>query len=366
MYKIEICRDLNQIIEREKEWKSFEKHIDNQNITSSYDWNYNFLITFMNREDNQFGYNKKLLIMFLYKEGNLIGICPFIKITKKKYGLRATFIEFIGQQWAATFLDILGKDLTDSEVNIFIDYIYKNEKFDVLQLKYIPDRTQNFKVNSKGFTVLSACPYINVSNYESFDDFKDKEYSKNLKRNFIKAKNKIGNQGYTLESFSTNISDENFSEIISVSKRKLADGKHSIYLDEYKKNFVKTMIQVMESNVSLSYVNNKLSAYRLNFFYGNYKYSFDASYERDYKKFELGAHSIETSIEDSFNKKVVIHSEGTGIDPYKMKFMQGLEKIYSFTRKGNTLKSSFLYRREIKKALLTEEEYYKGAPVLEK
>ncbi len=45
-------------------------------------------------------------------------------------------IEFIGQQWGGTFIDIIGRGLSKEDVDYIMGYVYSNYKFDLLHFKY--------------------------------------------------------------------------------------------------------------------------------------------------------------------------------------------------------------------------------------
>ena len=66
------------------EWIDFEKKVDNKNITSSYLWQRVWWKHFGHIDNNQYGYDKKLSILFLYnEEKELRAIAPFCIIKRK-------------------------------------------------------------------------------------------------------------------------------------------------------------------------------------------------------------------------------------------------------------------------------------------
>src|SRR5665648_747369 len=86
------------------EWINFEKKVDNTNITSSYLWQRTWWQHFGRINNEQYGYNKKLSILFLYNEKKeLRAIAPFCIVKRKlKRIFHYTVVEFIAQQWGAT------------------------------------------------------------------------------------------------------------------------------------------------------------------------------------------------------------------------------------------------------------------------
>ena len=93
------------------------------------------------------------------------------------------------------------------------------------------------------------------------------------------------------------------------------------------------------SEVIFITLNGQRAAYRLNVIFNQKKYCLDASYDREYKKFQIGALSVDVSIRDSFDKKLHFHSEGTGTEFYKTKFIKNISSNYTLLKRGNTVLS---------------------------
>jgi len=359
--KIKLIHNFNDFQLLENDWKKLEIATNQRNITSSFDYLINWWICFKDiNEDGNFGYNKELLILFLYNEDELLAIVPLVKLYRKKFGLKIKYIEFLSQQWGAAFLDIIAIRLDSEQIKFIVDWIYENEKFDVLQLKHIPEDSCLIDIYNKDITVLSACPEIDLRGFNNFEDFKEKIFSKNVKQNFRKAINKITKNQITYEEKIFNsINNELFSLIAEISRSKLIDDKESIYLNPSMRNFCKALYTVFPFSLVVIYLNNKPVAYRTNLFYKNMKMCFDAAYDREYKEYNLGAFSVNFSINESFEKKIQFHSEGPGVDFYKLHFCKKLYKIYTLTRKGNTFLSYFIYKKAKLINLEKQEDYLK-------
>lgn len=326
------------------EWIDFEKKVDNKNITSSYLWQKTWWKHFGHIDNNQYGYDKKLSILFLYNEKKeLRAIAPFCIVKRKfKKIFHYTIVEFIAQQWGATYLDIISNKLSEGEYNFIFDWLKKNRKYDLIHLRYIPEFTSNFDLKSENATVLSGCPELEKLDYENIR----KNYSRNTINNIKKSYNKILKNKIIFDKIDSYELDDNLlCEIIKVSKTKLLDNKHSIYVDKIKEVFIKEIYNKMNFNCNGIYFNKKLVAYRTNTIYNKGKYCFDAAFSREFRKYNLGILSVDFSIEDSCSKKLVYQCEGTGIDSYKLKFTKKVCKIYNVLYKGNTLKMvSFIKR----------------------
>lgn len=359
-YNVVLINSTEDFLRFSHQWKEFEQTVNNLNLTTSFDNLFTWWEALKNIDNNQYGYKKQLRILLLFRNKELIAIAPFVKIYRTKYFFKLSYIEFLGQQWGGTYCDIIGNDLRKNEINCIFQWIYENEKFDILKLSYIPEYTKNFDIKSDDCFILSGCPVIDLQRFISFEEYQNETYSKNLKQNMRTAMNRMRNnhEFYEVEIIE-NINEEHFEIIKELSLSKLVDHKvkHSLYTNVEKSIFVKNMLSKCKHSLLIIKINDRPAAYRLNIIYSNIKYCLDASYDRSYPKYELGSISVDESIKDSFNKKYTLHSEGTGIDYYKLKFCKQICKIYTHIEKGNSILSSFVFPR-IKAAIQYQENKF--------
>ena len=270
----------------------------------------------------------------------MTAIAPFVKLFRKIGGIKISFLEFLGQQWGAVYLDIIAKELSSDEKDCIFQWLYKNTQYSVLFLKYIPQHTTFFKKGE--LYTYSACPQVNLHEYFSFEDYKNKFYSKNLKQNLRTAANRIEKNKDILKKTIEEINKNTLIDIVKISKSKLNDNKGWVYGDKNKLDFFTRIYQTMPSNVSFLKINGENSAYRTNIIFNHHKFCLDASYDRNYNKYELGAFSVELNLNDSFERKLHTECMGPGIDIYKFKFTKDLTCLYFFLKKGNRLFSRLL------------------------
>lgn len=328
-----------QLEEIKSDWKLLDKETGHKNICSSYDWIKNWWDVFKNVNNNNLGIKKKLLIVYAYDANKLILVWPLMELTRNFYGINLKSIEFIGQQWSGIYYDIILNRNHEEVVNKAIKYLYKKVKFDFLYMRYLPDTSilnKYFK-----FHFFTKVPEVNLSNYESFDRYCKNNYSKGHMQNLRTGLNRIAKNKDIFNKSTETINKINFESIISISKSKLLDSKKWIYGDSYKREFYKRLFNRFNSNVVFIKINNINAAYRANLIFNNMKVCLDASYDRNFPRYELGIHSVNKNIEDSFEKKLEIHSLGPGLDLYKFKFTKNVRNLYFTIIKGNTILSIF-------------------------
>ena len=191
---------------------------------------------------------------------------------------------------------------------------------------------------------MSGCPELEKLDYENIR----KNYSRNTINNIKRSYNKILKNKIVFDKIDSHEFNDNLlCKIIKVSKTKLLDNKHSIYVDKIKEAFLTEIYNKMNFTCNGIYFNKKLVAYRINAIYNKGKYCFDAAYSRKFRKYNLGILSMDYSIENSCSKKLFYQCEGTGIDSYKLKFTKKVCKIYNVLYKGNTLKSGLIYKKRL-------------------
>jgi hypothetical protein len=347
------------------EWIDFEKKVDNKNITSSYLWQRTWWKHFGHIDNSQYGYDKKLSIFFLYNEKKeLRTIAPFCIVKRKfKKIFHYTIVEFIAQQWGATYLDFISSNLSKNEFDYVFDWLKKNRKYDLIHLCYIPEFTSNFDLKGENATVLSGCPEVEG---ESYSDVREKYYSKNLQHKLNRIHNKIIRENININNIIMNGENilNSVNNISFVSKSKEYSGKHSIYLDTKKESFIKDLIFNFsgKSNCILLFYNKKLCAYNLGFYYHKKYFAFDASYNRkiiELANYSIGNITFDKLLEDTILKGIDKFCFGTGIDSYKLGFTKKVCKIYSVLYKGNNLTSGLIYKKRLSMDKHTENNFLK-------
>jgi hypothetical protein len=337
VYKV--VQSTSDLVNLKDLWVALDIETQHQNISSSYNWIYNWWMVFKKVENNKFGFEKELIIVCGYNNHKLELVCPLIKLKRKKYGFSFTFIEFLGQQWSGVYYDIIS---LKGHKNMFTEvhrFIKSNFKFDFIHLRYIPDSSEHYKTNF--LFNFSQCPEITISDYLSFEDYLKSNYSKGHKQNLRTGLNRAKKENNELEKTIENLDDKNYSKVVNLSKSKLNDNKAWLYGDNQKFNFYKKIHKCFDSNVVFVKVNGIEVAYRTNLIFNRLKLCTDASYDRNAPRYELGIHSVDENIKDSFNKKIINHSLGPGMDPYKLKFTKKTNNLKILFLKGNTIKSCF-------------------------
>lgn len=341
-FKIELIRNEKDFMGKESEWKTFEKYLNHRSITMTYDYLFTFWHYFKKYDSHNLGYKRDLLILFLYKNDNLYAIVPFCKIKKRRKKLLGVkYIEFLGQQFLTNYCDIISKEMDKDGIEFLINWLYKNEKFDLINLTQIPEYSPLIEYFKKNVYCYSACPEFSLDTYQSYQEYSQKNYSANHRQNLRTALHRINKNGMVYSELIKNLTNDDFPEIIRLARSKLEDNKYCIYDDIVKLNFSKEIYKKFDAQVCFIQLNDINVSFRTNIFFNGLKFCYDASYDRDYEFYSPGNLAVDLSIRDSFKTRVKSHSEGWGMDFYKIRFIKSLTIIYNFVFKGNTISSNF-------------------------
>lgn len=326
-------RETYAILEREGE------HL----LNTSYIWTKTWWDVF--RDHTVFGYDKQIYLIRVLRESvpcAMLALMRYKKVVRKSMGLVSyTTLGICGDVWGATFEGILG-DLSVEETQELMNFVRRSISYDQLIFSHIPAASPLMQVIPNQI-LLSACPTISLVDYDDYDQFLHKIYSKKLQRNIRARKRHAINDGRELTFQSKCFSDVDFCTLKSLSISKLASGKHSIYLDSTKERFIKCLLKYHLGNVVVVKCGEEPVAYRLNFFVGKKKYCVDASYNREFSKYGVGIMSLDASLRDTFELGQTCHCEGTGVDTYKLECLKTVIPIYVLSEPGNTWKGRLLF-----------------------
>jgi len=319
-------------------WEELEIEYNSTYPSISFKWCYLWWSVFKNVENNTIGYNKKLVIVCCYENDKLVLVAPLIQLKRKIGTLKITFLEFLGQQWGSIAITILKK--YDFVFKDLMEFIKNNVFYHILYLRQIPIRESN--LFSQEIKKYSGSPYVVLTNYANMEDLKIKNYSKSLKQNIRTAYNRIRKDNLTFEMHNEEVCNDNFKDIVRLSKLKLIDDKQCLYLDNNKALFYKEVFMHFPSNVVFVKVNDTNIAYRANIIYNNNKICIDASYDRNFKKYDPGIISVDCNFIDSFSKKLNVDNLGPGLDDYKLKFTKDIQYLGYLLIPGNLFGSLIL------------------------
>ncbi|NOU59279.1 GNAT family N-acetyltransferase [Marinifilum caeruleilacunae] len=296
--------------------------------TNRFEWISCWYEVFKKVENNIVGFNKKPYIITVYKGEELVAIVPLVKLVRKylKF-IRISFLEFLGQQWSSLGNDIMIFGKVDK---LFYQelkkWISKNISYDFIFLKYIPKQSE--LETCYHLFHYSVAPSLQLNNYEGYQDFTKKIYSKKFREELKRTSRKLRRENleYTIEV--REINQENLESIKHISRSKKIDGKSFLYANSQKEAFHLQVYKSFPSQILLVKLNDEIVAYSTSIDWQGKRLCIDSSFNRKFRKYGIGIHCIDSCISNAFDDAKEKLSLGMGHDSYKFRFCDDI--IYYF------------------------------------
>ncbi len=337
-------------------WNSFESKTvpDGFKLTRVIDW----WDKYKDVNNNKLGFNKVPIILLIFKDKQLDGIFPLVKVTRhKKKFIKINSIEFFSQAFGGPKLDIILKNLTREDIFSLFNFIKKKYSFEYINLAYLHENSSLLKCFPNDVYYHSEIPIINIE--EPYEEVKKKSYSKSLKNNLnnfknrlktIKTENVVGKIIVGKEQV-----EKYRRKIYEVSNTKLkSPGMHSIYLTVLGDSYFDTIISTGIPFCSYYESDSCLLAYILGSIQDETVYFWDGSYNRNYpnsKNIGFGILALDNAVQ-YFSAKYKYFSLGHGTGAYKMQFSRETSKTMQLLLPGNTIISSLIYSKRRKRLKL--------------
>lgn len=345
LYKIELITNLEEFVSSKTEWQKLEQKINNVQITNSYDYLLFFWKNFQGSKFPELGYRRRLFIIFLYKNEELIAVFPFCKIVRKrKIIFDVEYIEFLGQSFFTNYLDIIGKNIGVEDIQYTLSWIRNNSKFDVIQLSHIADFSDSgildLKENGYPFTYSAE---LDLSTTNSYEEYKSTFYSKKYRLNINNLYNKIRSSGVDLKIEWKDFEEKDMNELRRMADFKLSSGKLNIYDTDEKSSFLKNVYTTYKAEICFIKFDGVNIGYLVSIFYNDQKFWFDMSFDKNYKRFWPGNLIFDVVLRKSFDKKAFRNILGWGEDFHKYQFCNKFYTLSKFLVKGNKPLSPLWY-----------------------
>ena len=314
------------------DWQQLENKSPKITVFSTFDYCFNWWKTYENIT------KFKLWIIVVIHNKKIVGIAPLIIETFKiRLGIKIDIIKLLAY---GDYHDLL----IDKDKGAKINNIYKvifsvikkfDNAWDKISLTHIAHNSYltNFLFKSKfnkSFTPLIENPYIQLDNYNSFDDFiknsapaKTKQYRNRLKKT----------TEYKFENNSIKIHDCSVIhklEKVHLNKKGLVQ-RHSIFEDKLKVQFIESLesLENIEIFSLRNLVTNKIIIYNWGFLKDSVYYSVNTAYDPMFENFSVGRVMYYEICNYAYkNKKFIRLDSGTGRYPWKFEWTNDFNLLY--------------------------------------
>ena len=291
-------------------------------------WIIDWYKTFEKESNHVLGSRKQPYIVAAYTADKLVAIVPFLGVTRNYLNaINVRFLEFLGQQWSGMGYDIISlRTLDENFCKELIKWAKSNLKFHYLFLKYLP-KNSAFRNKLKLFKYAGA-PYVNPTSHESYDEFSQKVYTRKFREDLRRTLRRIKKDGYEMSIHKAAITEESLQSIRQVSQSKITDGKADLYSNNKKEEFHLKMYRNFTSQVLFIKFNEKIVAYGTSIDFNGVRIGIDAAFDREYRRYGVGIHCVDTVVRQSFRDGIKKLSFGMGMDQYKFQFTNQIEEFY--------------------------------------
>lgn len=294
-YNVEEIRTIEQFEMLKTEWNSIVENDPSYGICLTFEFMRLWWLLFEEP-------NKKMCILVIKKNDNIIGIAPFIKIYEKFFGMPITKIEFLCMaQYAdspASFtpsLDFLIKENHEEVIyNIFIHLVNKVKGWQFIRLNPIPANSITLNLLEKitteyNYKFINKEVFVtfNIKLTESWENYFTK-LSKNLKRYLKVNERKLQQLGTIEYKIVTSYEEilQMFPHILEIEKRSWKWNRgvsiNSVVYKDFYKRFAEVGGKLGWVQLWLLRLNDKYIAYDYNILYKNSLVALKGSYDKDY------------------------------------------------------------------------------------
>ncbi|MEM2661271.1 MAG: GNAT family N-acetyltransferase [Nitrososphaeria archaeon] len=283
-----------------------------------------------------FGDGRKLLLLTVEDEGEIIAIAPLM-LSKYKLPIFGTIkkVEFIGVRHSDYNNFIISKKETGC-IKLILDYLLDSvAEWDWIELKEIPETNHNAYYPNKLFSnvpfklklnkrVCNICPYISLPS--TFDELCSK-LSKNMRQNLkkylrrIKANHQVEFKRYDEAGFSVIEAMKIFMKLHEARWTK--EGKNGAFKDnprfrDFQFKIAKIFAHKGWLGLYFLLADHEPVSTQYSFEYGNKIYYYLGGFDPKFSSYSVGNLTIMFLLERGIQKGFKEYDMMRGIEPYKL------------------------------------------------
>jgi CelD/BcsL family acetyltransferase involved in cellulose biosynthesis len=332
--EVKIIRTTEEFSVLKEEWERIESLSNSTTYFSTFHYNYTWWNVNRNNTDFQ------LFILVVYNNNAVVGIAPLkIKKTKRRF-YSCRVLEFLSHGDYADFL------IDDSDnigfkkiIGKILDTIKRsNNKWDEISLTHINEHSllTHYIFTSeynKNFDYLIEVPFINFSEYDTFEKYtksflpkKTKQYLNRFQRE-VNIEMVITNENVIDQLSEVHIAQKDFLKSKGIEER------HSMYEDEQINEFLKNLYE--SNNNTLTYIlldvdnNNQIICYYTGYVYHNIFHSYNTAYHPKYQHLAIGKiFNFIIFEENQKEKNWDVFDMGTGRYAWKFEWTNTFNLLY--------------------------------------
>lgn len=305
--------------------------------------------------------NKKLYIICVSGNKEILGIAPLYIETLNKKVFSYNVLKFLGQGDFAGFLINRQKTLENKIIKLILNEILKNTNYyERILLTHIKHTSSLAAYALKScelnryFTYLVECPQVIINNYKDFDEYKQIHKNINAARYRNKLKNDIGYNFRAIidgeDNILEKISDIHIRQQQYLRCEKGMYDRSSLFEDPKRLSFISSLYKDNDKVITFEIETPKgeVIIYNTCYLYKRVLHSWNTGYDRRYENSSLGRIIIHDIVNYLFENRIAdILDLGAGRYPWKFEwtsdflFEYKLDMWNQNNKKGRILKKLY-------------------------
>jgi CelD/BcsL family acetyltransferase involved in cellulose biosynthesis len=323
--------DLQGFASLRNDWKELHQQNPNQEVFLSWEWLYAWW--------KHYGKGRELWLITAWRDGDLIGIAPLMRVERRKYGVRLNVLCNIG----TPDVDEGGFIVKDGEAQVYAaigDYLITQKRlWDMLELNELPAGSPEMRyllpqLANSGFGFRqSNTPHLYLPIPTRWNEYIER-LPLEFRRKRLRNERKLSEQNRLtiVHHLGEEVTWEDIATIFEVNE-------HGHFPDVYRpaeeKAFQREIFELVKEkgwlNIHLLYVDDLPIAYNYGFVcnarYGYWRSGFDLRYA----EYSVGNMLIFRTIENCLEREINELDFLSGYEPYKARW-QTLERVYTQLR----------------------------------
>ena len=323
------CKSWDEVKHHQDAWMKLQE-VSEVSIFSTYQFLECFWFNFEKFNHLKFGKKKELNVLFFYKESQLIGVLPLVKVTRlRKKVIPIKYLELLGQPFFTSYLDVVSKNIFDLNWPDIMQFIADNINFHVMNL----GSSLYQLIGSEKLTQYSVSPMIVTEGFRDFEEYRRNGMSKNFQKILSNSANRIQKTGKSYHFQWDNYnSKSHFSWVNKISESKKSDGKYNVFDYPEMRQFIEGVFNIFNAKICTLYLDNTPIAYQVYLYYHNQCMWFDLSFDRAYRDLRPGILIYEEGLKYNFGFDNIL---GYGQDQNKMGMANVVTPVFLYRTAGN-------------------------------
>ena len=359
--EIQVFNSLDDILPYRDIWDGILSDIDSNIVYAKLEWLYMWW--------QYHGRDIKPFILTLIEDGEIVGFCPLMKVSKRGY----EEIRFIGGDEAGSMEFIIKKAYRVQGIEKILDYLINMNGRFVINLHGLLKgydgyyAVKQYLSNNKWhfFETSLKCFYTNID-AQNFYDYMRKQLSRKSIGTMKRKENRLKRLGRISFSPFEGGADE-LETIFDIHdrrwQRKIGSSKFS---EGATREFFKELVLAKGLPFKVHVDIIDLDGRTISFIYGfEYKgrYTFyRIGHDDNFGMFSPGEMVLREKIRDCFEKGICVFDFGLGYEPYKAMWASNSLDVANFVFPANNLFSRLVYN--IRRIKLNIRQFLKGIPWL--